>query len=123
MERFRLGLMLIQILDALFTASDIWPVKLVDRSDEVGSIRVGVTPRVDEEREKLSLALGIEPPAVRIANALLVGQTAIEAEWKLTDIGRSVSRTTKLQPGDSWSVEAKTHRSLCIFSSDQEPPR
>ena len=85
--RFHRGLILIQILDALFTACDIWPVTLVESSETGGSIRVGVSPRADTVRERLSEALGMEPPALRISGALVGEQTATESDWKLSEVG------------------------------------
>lgn len=86
-ERFRRGMILTQILEALFTACDVWPVRLVDREESGGSVRVSVSSRPDTVREQLSAALQIDPPALRIAGALLDGQTATESDWKLSEIG------------------------------------
>ena len=86
-ERFHRGLVLIQILDALFTACDIWPVKLVESSESTESVTVGVSPRSDNVREGLSEALGIDPPAVRMPGTLLGDQTATESDWKLSENG------------------------------------
>lgn len=86
-EEFHWGLVLIQILDALFTACDIWPVKLVERSQAGESVTVGVSPRSDTVRERLSHALGIEAPALRISGALVGDQTATESDWKLSETG------------------------------------
>ena len=86
-ERFHRSLILNQILEALFTACDIWPVRLVDSEMSGGSVKVGVSPRADTVREQLSAALQIEPPALRISGALLGGQTDIESDWKLSEVG------------------------------------
>ena len=86
-DRLHRSLILLQILDALFTACDIWPVKLVESSETGGTIRVGVSPRADTVREGLSEALGMEPPALRISNSLVGEQTATESDWKLSQVG------------------------------------
>ena len=86
-ERFHRSLILIQILDALFTACNIWPVRLVESSETGGLTRVGVSPRPDKVRDELSKALGMEPPALRISAALVDDQTATESDWKLSEVG------------------------------------
>ena len=86
-ERFHRGLILTQILDALFTACDIWPVSLVESTEMGGLIRVGVSSREDVTRERLSEALAMEPPALRISGALSGEQTATESDWKLSEVG------------------------------------
>ena len=86
-DRLYRSLVLVQILDALFTACDIWPVRLVESSENGGTIRVGVSPRADTVRERLSEALGMEPPALRISGSLLGEQTATESDWKLSEVG------------------------------------
>ena len=86
-ERMHRGLVLLQILDALFTACDIWPVRLVESSDSGSLVTVGVSPRTDNVREGLSEALNLEPPALRISGALLSDQTATESDWKLSEVG------------------------------------
>ena len=86
-HRFHRGLILIEILDALFTACGVWPVRLVENSESGGLTRVGVSPRPDTTRERLSAALGLAPPALRISAALFDEQTATESDWKLSEIG------------------------------------
>ena len=81
------ALVLVQLLEALLIAAEIWPVTVVERREGSGRIAIGVKPRPDEEREKLSQALGLEFPAVRMREAFTTDQTAVDDDWKLTEVG------------------------------------
>lgn len=81
------ALLLVQVLEALLIASEIWPVEIVDVADDEGRTKLRLQFRPDEEREKLSTALGLDPPAARMREVLLGDQLQFEEDWKLTDVG------------------------------------
>lgn len=81
------ALLLVQALEALLIVSEIWPVEIIDVVDDGGRTRIQVRPRTDEEREKLSNALGLPTPAARMSEVLLGDQARFEEDWKLTDVG------------------------------------
>ncbi|MEK7917734.1 AAA domain-containing protein [Burkholderia contaminans] len=52
-----------------------------------GKYTVALTAREDQERDKLSAALGLKETAVRMQEAFATDQWQSEEAWKLTDIG------------------------------------
>ncbi|MBK1793196.1 hypothetical protein JHL21_01625 [Devosia sp. WQ 349] len=88
-KRVHQALALTQFLEALYAAADSYPIEVRtsttrDLSESEGDeIRVSVTPRADPERDALSLALGLKPPAKRFEEVLL-GDSRVE-DWVLTE--------------------------------------
>ncbi|HEP6427407.1 TPA: hypothetical protein VDB83_001690 [Burkholderia cenocepacia] len=81
------ALLLVQILEALHIASEIWPVEVHSVVEDQGKYTVALTAREDQERDKLSAALGLKETAVRMQEAFATDQWQSEEAWKLTDIG------------------------------------
>lgn len=81
------ALVLVQLLEALLVAAEIWPVTVTDRRGVNGRVAIGIKPRVDEERKKLSQALGLASPARRMREAFATDQAAVDGDWKLTEVG------------------------------------
>lgn len=75
------ALVLVQLLEALFIAAEIWPVAVVKKRESSGRIALGLRPRADEEREKLSQALGLGSPAARMREAFATDQAAVDEDW------------------------------------------
>jgi hypothetical protein len=87
-ERIHRALTLTQFLDALFAAAEVFPVEIAEcdhEADELeGNTVMQVRPRPDDDREALSKALNLQPPAKRFEAALL-GDNVQEESWILTD--------------------------------------
>jgi hypothetical protein len=81
------ALVLIQFLEAVLIAAEIWPVIVVDKHEANGRTVIGVKPRADEERDKLSQALSLASAAARMREAFATDQTAVDDDWKLTEVG------------------------------------
>lgn len=81
------ALVLIQLIEALLIAAEIWPVVVAGQRNADGRTTISIKPRPDEEREKLSQALGLGSPALRMREAFASDETAVDADWKLTEIG------------------------------------
>lgn len=81
------ALLLVQILEALHIASEIWPVKVRTVDESEGKYKVSLVAREDQERSKLSTALGLKGVAVRMHEAFSTDQWQSEEAWKLTDRG------------------------------------
>lgn len=79
------ALSLISYVDAIFAAADSFPVDIEQESDETSddlfSIRVRV--RVDPDREALSEALGLKPPAIRLDD--LIQRDSRSEDWVISD--------------------------------------
>src|SRR6185437_2117398 len=76
-------------VDALLTASRIWPVKIVEGGMGSGqnSEWVAVEALQDEGRDRMALALGLDPPARQLERAFFdeVGEVDGETTFNLVD--------------------------------------
>jgi hypothetical protein len=81
------ALLLVQILEALHIASEIWPVKVHSVEERQGKYTVSLVARDDEERSKLSAALGLKATTIRMQEAFGTDQWQSEEAWKLTEVG------------------------------------
>ena len=81
------ALVLVQILEALFVAAEIWPISVISTRQTVGNVVIAIRPRPDNVREELSEALGIAPPGVRMREAFAEERLAAEQEWKISEVG------------------------------------
>lgn len=81
------ALLLVQILESLLIASEIWPVEIYsfDENNDINTLKLRY--RKDDEREKLAQALGLRPTAQRMLAAFDDDKWQREEEWSLTDIG------------------------------------
>ena len=103
-KQLRQALALTQFLEALYAAADVFPVEVVDTEYEVKNdmamLRVRV--RAETERDDLSVALGMQPPAVRFDEVLMNDRK--EGDWILTEsrhVGTSEFTDTQ------WRFESK----------------
>ena len=104
-KRLRQALALTQFLEALYAAADVFPVEVVgteyETKDDMAVLRVRV--RAETERDDLSVALGVKPPAIRFDEVLMSDRK--EGDWILTE-SRHVGTS---EPTDTqWRFESKT---------------
>jgi hypothetical protein len=83
------ALVLLQLVEALYAAADVFPVEVAQVTDqpgdqEPGEFRLVVRPRHDPERQALAEALGLQPPQRRFAKAL-DGEIASAEAWVYTE--------------------------------------
>jgi hypothetical protein len=90
LRRVHQALALTQFVEALFAAADAYPVEIVESLQGIDSDQadgddalISLIPREDSERDALSVALGMKPPAKRIEDALLDDRRG--NEWVLTE--------------------------------------
>jgi len=89
------ALVLLQVLEALTIAADIWPVEIRDTIPADGRIKLVLRSRSDEERERLSKVLALGAPAARMRDAFAADTPAADEDWVLTDIGVLGERETE----------------------------
>ncbi|MGN7734732.1 AAA domain-containing protein [Ensifer sp. 22564] len=89
-KRVHQALALTQFLEALYAAADVYPVDIKQVVDAHGAasadgeeVCVAMVPRQDPERDALSIALGLRPPAKRFEDVMM-GDARIE-DWVLTE--------------------------------------
>ena len=80
------ALVLTLFLDALYSATDVFPVEVGPSLEAPNGdgVLMHVQPRLDSDRERLSEALGLRAPARRLRDAL-IGDGLRRQEWTLTD--------------------------------------
>lgn len=80
------ALVLTLFLDALYGATEVFPVEVGPCVEAAGSdgVILEIRPRLDQEREDLAKALGLRPAATRLKDAL-VGDGIRRQEWTLTE--------------------------------------
>ncbi len=81
------ALLLIQVLEALITAAEIWPVAIHEIAALQDRFRLRLRVRADDERERLSKALAMASPAVRMRETFAADATSADEDWVLTDVG------------------------------------
>jgi serine/threonine protein kinase len=81
------AVLLVQVLESLLIASEIWPVEIHSFDEAEGINRLQLKYRKDEEREKLSSALGLRQMSARMKESFGAEQWQTEDRWKLTDVG------------------------------------
>lgn len=79
------ALALFQILETLVATADIWPVRIVRERSEGGNVVLELQVRHDEVMERLSAALGQQPPAIRLRRMVEAEQLNMDGEWRLTE--------------------------------------
>lgn len=124
------SLVLTQMLDYLFAASDVFPVSVSEYSgdrelEDEGRVRIAVRPRRDVGRDELSNALGLKkPPAVRLVEALTGDQATDDRQtgWILTD---SPAVGDRSETATEWQFEAEKEidngERIYVFSGDRPP--
>lgn len=123
LQRLHQAIALTQFIEALYAAADTFPVDIVGvgKDTEGDLARLNVTLREDAERDALSLALGIKPPARRFEDALKDDRRG--DEWVLTE-SRHVGQREVTDT--SWrfvSVQPRKRSSPAfIFSGNNPPP-
>lgn len=123
------SLVLTQMLEYLFAASDVFPVSVsedIDDRDLEGEarVRIVVRPRQDVDRDELSKALELKkPPAIRLVEALTGDRTVDERQtWILTDsrgLGDNSVTATEWQFEAEKQIESGER--IYIFSGDRRP--
>ncbi|QDC36395.1 AAA domain-containing protein [Sphingobium fuliginis] len=86
-DRTYRAMTLVQVLDTLALAAEIWPVRVAETIVRDGDIRIKLVGRDDPLVSRLAKALGLEPPSVRLQKLLESEQPAVDGEWKLSDEG------------------------------------
>ncbi|WP_370103474.1 AAA domain-containing protein [Bradyrhizobium yuanmingense] len=126
-KRVHQALALTQFLEALYAAADVYPVDIRQVVDAHGGenadgeeIFVAMVPRQDPERDALSVALGLRPPAKRFEDVML-GDGRIE-DWVLTEARQVGDR----EPSDTaWKFSRKeqqgTSQPIYIFVGADRP--
>ncbi|PLC50898.1 hypothetical protein CR159_04645 [Pollutimonas subterranea] len=111
--QMRKSLMLTQVIEYLYAASEMFPVKIVrtesvEMDDEGGRIALFVTPREDSDRERLAEALGLAVPSRRLSEVVESDRAEDTfggpVTWTLTDkplLGDRSAQNTE------WRYEAK----------------
>lgn len=88
------SLILAQVIDYLIAASEIFPIQMrvtgSDQADGEGSVRIEVRPKTDDERERLSVSLGIKPSSERLKDLLNDDRYS---RWTITDAASIGDRT------------------------------
>lgn len=79
------ALALFQVLETLVEAADIWPVRVIRERAQGGNIVLDLQVRQDETMERLSDALGLQRPAIRLRRMIEAEQVNLEGEWRLTE--------------------------------------
>lgn len=79
------ALALFQVLETLVQAADIWPVRVVRERSEGGNVQLDLEVRPDEGIERLSDALGLQKPAIRLSRMVEAEQVNLDGEWRLTE--------------------------------------
>lgn len=133
-ERVFLALELLQLLEAIYAVANVFAVDLVavprdlPATSEDGGQWLCVSLRRDPEREALSTALGLKPPAVRFGKAIESENVGSET-WLLAEarqIGERDSMTSEWQ--FQRVIRGKEGRDIFLFAgldggvpSPQEP--
>ena len=117
------ALTLIQLIDSLFVAADVYPIEIVEndeRTEKNETQSLNVKIRKDDVREKLSQLLKINPPFKRFKESL-VGDGKKPDGWILTD-----SRTLgdKNITDTEWKFVdlSKTQQGMIFQFSGEMPP-
>jgi hypothetical protein len=131
-RELRKALALMQMLEYLFSAVELFPVQIVAQppsSDPENPLHTLVLrPRVDENRERLSGALGLrEPLAIRLIQALQDDRTEHDGSkvqsWRLTDSSVLGGRTST---PTEWKFQSVMHLDdgevQFFFTGDRPPP-
>lgn len=128
-EKFILkSLALTQMLEYLFSASELFPVEIVEQRNKGGRLLLVLRARLDENREKLSKALGLKQVlAKRLKRALQEDQIERDSSrtqsWRLSDSpvlgGRSESSTEwKFDSVENTSIGEQVY----LFTGEHQAP-
>nr|WP_157034255.1 ATP-binding protein [Sphingomonas sp. Y57] len=79
------SLALFQVTEMLVEAADIWPVRVVSERSSGGNVVLGLQVRQDDVLDRLSTALDLQPPAIRLARLVESDQLGVDGEWRLTE--------------------------------------
>lgn len=126
-KRVHQALALTQFLEALYAAADSYPVdiKLVTNAHGTAAadgedVSLSMVPRPDSERDALSIALGLKPPAKRFEDVML-GDSRIE-DWILTEARHVGDRE---HSDTSWKFSRKVQQPASqpeyIFTGSERP--
>ena len=121
------ALALTQFMEALYAAADSYPVDIKEVTDAHGTvdadgeeITVSMVPRPDPERDALSVALGLKPPAKRFEDVML-GDFRM-GDWILTEARHLGDRE---HSDTSWKFSRKVQQHAAqpeyIFTGSERP--
>lgn len=121
-DRTYAALTLFQIVETLVQASQVWPVRLVNNRSVGASIHVELQSRPDASLERLSDALGLDRPAVRLARLMAGESPEVDGEWRLADqavVGVRGGERAKWQLID---VRKRDGADAYVFEGPDAPP-
>lgn len=122
MRRYR-ALVLLQLLEALLIAAEIWPVTVVNQRMTNGGTVIHVKTRADQERDSLCEALGLVAPAARMRKTLTDDLTAVEHDWKLTEVGALGERDRETARWQFVEIQNEVGAEpIFIFEGSAPPP-
>lgn len=81
------GLLLLQLLETLLSAADIFPIAVVESKKISDGLRICIQSRRDESRDTLSTKLSLKSPAVRMTEIFNDEQVSLDGDWKISDVG------------------------------------
>ncbi|USX18851.1 AAA domain-containing protein [Oxalobacteraceae bacterium OTU3REALA1] len=81
------GFVLLQQLEALVSAANIFPIYVVAVEHLTEQIRLSVKARVDPQRDNLATALALKSPALRMAEIFADEQLSPDGTWKISEAG------------------------------------
>jgi hypothetical protein len=85
-QKFR-GLVLLQQIEALVSAANIFPVSVTNVENLSEQVRIVIKSRKDTGRDELSSVLSLKAPAVRLAEIFSDEQLSPDGTWKISDRG------------------------------------
>lgn len=106
------GLMLLQVADILWKASQIWPVRRVSLEGDATGLRLTVEGRDDPRLSQLSKALCLEPPTARLLAGVQNETLRLDGEWQLSSelgLGRVRSRASTWRFVEMQKTDGRTN--------------
>jgi hypothetical protein len=120
-DRTYRALTLVQVLETLALAADIWPVRIAETLIGDGDIRIKLVGRDDPLVSRLSKALAFEPPSVRLLKLLEGEQPAVDGEWKLSDEAGIGVRDSDKGVWRFVEIDRKTQPPSFVFEGSARP--
>lgn len=120
-DRTYRALTLVQVLETLALAADIWPVRIAGTVSGGGDVRIKLVGRDDPLVSRLSKALGLEPPSVRLLKLLESEQPVVDGEWKLSDEAGIGIRDSDKGVWRFVEIDRKTHPPSFVFEGAARP--
>lgn len=121
-DRTYAALTLFQIVETLVQASQVWPVRLTRERNVGAVVHVELEARSDPSLERLSDALGLDRPAVRLSRLMAGESPEVDGEWRLADqpvVGVRGGERAKWQLID---VRRDRGADVYVFEGPDSPP-